>query len=130
MEDLAQLMHRFISAFNERNLDALRDLADPGIVLHLPSGTTLKGHDGLASWARKQWPEESETPRHATVERLVVRGDSVFCWLEMELRWRESGEVAGHNPTGCVCRFSEDKLVEFTARPDREVLAEEAGTAP
>jgi hypothetical protein len=129
MKDLAELMNGFVDAFNERDLDALRDLADPGIVLHLPSGATLEGHDGLISWARKLWPEDSETPRHVTIERLVVRDDTVFGWLDIELRWRESDEVAGHNPTGIACRFAGDMLVELTIRPDREALAEEVGIA-
>lgn len=129
MTDPGELMRRFIDAFNERDLDSLCDLAHPVVVLRLPNGSTLEGHDGLASWARKQWPDESETPRRVRVERLIVRGDSVFSWLDIELRWRESDELAGHNFTGAVCRFEAGKLVEFVIRPDREALADEAGVA-
>lgn len=130
MSDLAELMNRFVDAFNRRDRDALCDLADPGIVLRLPSGTTLEGHDGLMTWAQKLWPEESETPRHVTIERLIARDDWVYSWVDIELRWRDSDEVAGHNPTGCACRFAGDKMVEFTMSPDREALAQEAGVAP
>ncbi len=60
----------------------------------------------------------------------MVRGDTAFVWVDIELRWRESDEVAGHNRTGIVCRVEQGKLIEFTVRPDGEALAEEAGVAP
>ena len=43
-----------------------------------------------------------------------VDGDTVLALIDIELRWRESGEVAGHNPAAAEWRIEDGRVTEWT----------------
>jgi ketosteroid isomerase-like protein len=127
VDDGERVLREFNAAFNARDLERMGGLTTEDVTVTTPNGVSLAGAAGLAKWARKQWEDESEIPRFAELKRVVRRDDLLYVWVDLEMRWRDGGEVAGTQESGGIWRLRDGRLSEFTAEPDRGRLAELAG---
>jgi ketosteroid isomerase-like protein len=126
-EENAAIVERWIRAYHDRDLAALEEIADPAIELTPATSEPLTGHAGLAAWTARGW--KGETPHYPSIERLIVRGDTVFGLLNIEMRSYETGEVMRVLPVGARWRIADGRVAAWAARPDRQALLEEAGEA-
>jgi ketosteroid isomerase-like protein len=81
-----EIVRRAYQAFSQRNLDALREIADPRIEIHTVTGMIAgrsepyRGHDGLSEYLRdvgEMWDEIELAPtdfHELSDSRLVVFG--------------------------------------------------------
>ena len=85
-EKTEELVRQAYQAFSKRDLDALREIADPRIEIHTVTGTIAgrsepyRGHDGLVEYLRdvgETWDEIELLPtdfHELSDDRLVVFG--------------------------------------------------------
>jgi limonene-1,2-epoxide hydrolase len=99
MSASVDLVEQFAEAFNRRDLGRLQELCHPEIEFATPDGATLRGHEGAAGWATKQWdgntPAEIETDRIQELANRVVHHGRADIPLAGDLRRRGVGPGDG-----------------------------------
>ncbi|MBY8998546.1 MAG: ester cyclase [Candidatus Thorarchaeota archaeon] len=93
MEENKAVVHSFIEAYNERNLDLLDDLFAPDYFDHTHQQQGLENLKQLFMLAFKALPDW-----HETIEDIIAEGDKV--WVRVAYTGTHTGEFRGLPPTG------------------------------
>ena len=123
--DPVETAKRWIDAYQRRDFEALRAVADPDVELRMADGRELKGHDGLAQVAKHGW--EAELPHYPRAQRYATKDDTVYAILDVELRNPETDEVVRTLLVGGEWKVRDGRVVAWAARPDREQLLKDGG---
>nr|MBA2240335.1 nuclear transport factor 2 family protein [Solirubrobacterales bacterium] len=75
-DESVEVVERWVAAYRDRDLEAMKAVADPEIALRMPTGDVLTGYDGLAAMTRHGW--EAETPHYPNLDRCILKHDTVF----------------------------------------------------
>jgi ketosteroid isomerase-like protein len=123
------VVRRFYGAFSERDLPAVLDTLDPGIVFEpvlgvLYSQHSYRGYDGMSRWFAELASEWDSF--EMIVEKALETGDGVVAFLHMIAR---RGEQELEADIAVECGFRDGRISSFMGRDAWEV-AEELGVAP
>jgi steroid delta-isomerase-like uncharacterized protein len=102
-EENKAVVHRWVEAFNEGNLDAVDELVTDSYIRHDPNAPEVRGPEEekrLIVMYRSDFPD-----LHFTVEDMVAEGDKVATRIGISATHR--GELLGIPPT--------EKQLAFTA---------------
>ncbi|MBA2240166.1 MAG: nuclear transport factor 2 family protein [Solirubrobacterales bacterium] len=123
-DEHVEIVERWVAGYRDRNLEQMQAVADPEIELRMPTGDVLSGYDGLAAMTRHGW--EAETPHYPNLDRCILKHDTVFALIDVELRSPETGEAVRTLAVGAEFRIRDGLVVEWAGRPDRAKLLEDA----
>jgi steroid delta-isomerase-like uncharacterized protein len=103
-EDTKDLMRRFESAMNTRQLDQLDELIAPDVVRHCEAtpGLEVNNIDQLKAFLRADaaaFPDNKQTFEH-----VLVDGDMVAMWATYE--GTQTGQMGPFPPSGKYAKFS------------------------
>jgi steroid delta-isomerase-like uncharacterized protein len=103
-EDTKDLMRRFVSAMNTRQLDQLDELIAPDVVRHCEAtpGLEVNNIDQLKAFLRADaaaFPDNKQTFEH-----VLVDGDMVAMWATYE--GTQTGQMGPFPPSGKYAEFS------------------------
>jgi hypothetical protein len=116
MSAKVDLVERFVDAFNRRDLDRFLELCHQEIEPATAGGDTLRGHQGAAGWATKQW--DGNTPAEVETDLIEEDGERVVHHGRLIFRWSETGDVAGSVPGGGQCsRSRSGRVIRWEGEP-------------
>jgi limonene-1,2-epoxide hydrolase len=115
MSAAVELVEQFVDAFNRRDLDRLLQLCHPEIELASPNGDALRGHEGAARWAAKQW--NGNTPAEVETDLIEEHGSDGVHHARLIFRWRETGEVAVSVPVRAVFTLDAGRVARWEGGP-------------
>jgi ketosteroid isomerase-like protein len=127
MADNVDLVRRLWTAFERGGIDAVLEIADPGVEWepYGGGGTVYRGHAGLKAYM------DSRAERHeradARLYSVFAKGDCVVGRGEVQIRGR--GGMVTMQP-GWLYEFRLGKLVRFRGFPTQEAAMRAAGMAP
>lgn len=103
-DDIKNLMMRFVSAMNTRQLDLLDELVSPNVVRHCEAtpGLEVTNLDQLKAFLRADasvFPDNKQT-----LEHILVDGDMVAMWATYE--GTQMGQMGPFPPSAKYAKFS------------------------
>jgi len=128
LEENKTIVRKWIEAYNNRNLDSLKEYVAPDFVDHTNNIQGLEaliqvmnvGFMGVPDW-------------HETIEDIIAEGDKV--WVSLTYTGTHTGEMFGLAPTGKkitassidMFRIANGKLAEYWNVTDKLALLEPQG---
>ncbi len=117
-------------AVNRRDVDALLENADPGIVQDWsraigPQQGIFRGHDEVREFLRSWWEAFDESV--VVVDELIDAGDQVVGVFHGHQRGRGSGVVVDGPGAVLVCGLRDGKLTSMTLYQSRTDAIEAVG---
>jgi ketosteroid isomerase-like protein len=123
-----EVVRRYYSAFGERDLPALLDVVDPGIVFEpvlgiLFSRHAYRGREGIARWYEELVTEWESF--EIQVGDIVEAGDGVIAFLRLVAR---DGEESMDAQIAVECHFEGERISSIVGREAWDV-ADQLGVA-
>jgi ketosteroid isomerase-like protein len=111
----AEVVRRFIDAFNERNLEAFVETLDPDVEIHSMKGLR-RGVDEALLWATRVPGGVQQT---VEVEELSESGDEVLALILRHWHWDEDGSPAGEDRIAWLFTLRDGKVLRWEPFEDR-----------
>jgi ketosteroid isomerase-like protein len=111
----ADVVRRFIDAFNERDLEAFVETLDPDVEIHSMKGLR-RGMDEARLWATR---EPGGVQQTVEVEELRESGDEVLALILRHWNWDEDSSPAGQDPMAWLFTVRDGKVVRWEPFEDR-----------
>jgi limonene-1,2-epoxide hydrolase len=97
----------FINAFNAEDLERLRDVLDPDVVIHSARGAK-RGIDEAVAWARRV--PEGELHQRIELDSIKVEGDQATALVRKQWWWCESDQLAREDEMAWVFELRDGKI--------------------
>jgi ketosteroid isomerase-like protein len=117
------VVRAYNSAFEARDADAMLAYVDPDCEIVTLHRGVMRGHQPLRAFMDRQTYGVTMVP---TERRYFARGDTVVVFGEIEWRYVESGELAGREQGGAVCRVRDGRIARLEIHDDLEAALESA----
>jgi ketosteroid isomerase-like protein len=102
---------RWIELYNDRSdVAEFLSLLAADVEMLIPGGARLRGHEEARAWFEKGF---DNVRSRIIADRLVETDDAVVGLGRIQVRWIESGEIAGETESGAVFRFRDGKIVTW-----------------
>jgi ketosteroid isomerase-like protein len=111
----AEVVRRFIDAFNERNLEAFVETLDPDVEIHSMKGLR-RGVDEALLWATRVPGGVQQT---VEVEELSESGDEVLALILRHWHWDEDGSPAGEDRIAWLFTLRDGRVLRWEPFEDR-----------
>jgi limonene-1,2-epoxide hydrolase len=97
----------FINAFNAEDLERIRDVLDPDVVIHSARGTK-RGIDEAVAWASRV--PEGELHQRIELDSIKVEGDHATALVRKQWWWCKSDELAREDEMAWVFELRDGKI--------------------
>jgi ketosteroid isomerase-like protein len=130
-EQKVDLLRRWITAFNARDLEAMIGLCDPSVEFHSAfaavGGASYRGHAGMRRWHRNL-EETWGTEIRLEPEAFFDLGEDTLSFYMYYGRGQQSGaEVA--MPATSVVRWRDDRMVYVKVYMERDAALSDLGVS-
>jgi ketosteroid isomerase-like protein len=116
---------RWTELYNDRSdVAEFLSLLAADVEMLIPGGARLRGHDEARAWFEKSF---DNVRQRIIADRLVEKGDAVVGLGRSQMRWIESGEIAGETESAAVFRFRDGKIISWQPFASHAAALEAAG---
>jgi ketosteroid isomerase-like protein len=111
----AEVVRRFIDAFNERDLEAFVETLDPDVEIHSMKGSR-RGVDEARLWATRAPGGVQQT---VEVEELTESGEEVLALVLRHWHWDEDGSPAGQDQLAWLFTLRDGRVTRWEPFEER-----------